>query len=180
MKYIVRQLSEDIFAEELEQARQQFIEALNYALESATLFFDSQSGNPLDFYIAYDFQQKHGEPVVYGFNLRDELIRIFKLDENHSHSSKLALAISQQLIALAEELQTRYDSEPTKIIEETQEKKDTDYAKSVNRSYREVLREAMEKDQAEQLNKAKQSQSNGDGYQRQTVLLRSRMPPPLD
>lgn len=175
MKYIVKQLSDDFIFEEMELARKQFVEALNYALESATIFFDKSATNPLDFYIAYDFQQKHGEPVVYGFNLRDELVRMFNLDENKYHSSKLALAMGQQLKRLADELEERYDPEPQKSIAETQDKQDAEYAKSINRSYREVLKEALEKDKAEQQERARNKpDAASDGYQRQTVLLKNR------
>lgn len=175
MKYIVKQIADDFIFDEMEQARKQFVEALNYTMESATIFFDKNPTNPLDFFIAYDFQQKHGDPVVYGFNLRDEMIRIFNLDDNKTHSSALALAISQQLKKLAEELEERYDPEPTKTIAETQEKKDTQYASSINRSYRDVLREAIEKDRAEQLRKTESEASAADdGYQRHTILLGSK------
>ncbi|MCK9605695.1 MAG: hypothetical protein M0R33_04500 [Methylomonas sp.] len=175
MKYIVKQLSNDFIFEEMEQARMQFVEALNYTMESATIFFDKNATNPLDFYIGYDFQQKHGEHVVYGFNLRDELVRIFNLDNNKYHSSKAALLLSQQLKKLAEEIEERYDPEPTKTIAETKDKKDTEYAKSVNRSYRDVLREAIEQDKAEQLKKtAADAEAATDGYQRQTILLGSK------
>lgn len=177
MKYIVKQLSEDFIFEEMEQARQQFVEALNFTMENATIFFDKNANNPLDFYIAYDFQQKHGDPVVYGFNLRDELIRIFNLNDNKYHSSKSALALSQQLKKLAEEIAERYDPEPAKTIAESEDKKDAEYAKNINRSYREVLREAIEKDKAEQLKKAQAEadvNSASDGYPRQTILLGSK------
>ncbi|AMK74895.1 MULTISPECIES: hypothetical protein [Methylomonas] len=175
MKYIVKQIADDFIFEEMELARKQFVEALNYTMESATIFFDRTSTNPLDFYIAYDFQQKHGDPVVYGFNLRDEMIRIFNLDDNKTHASKTALAISQQLKKLAEEIEERYDPEPTKTIAETQDKKDTQYASGINRSYRDVLREAIEQDRAEQLRKAESEASTpDDGYQRHTILLGSK------
>jgi hypothetical protein len=175
MKYIVKQIADDFIFEEMEQARKQFVEALNYTMESATIFFDKSSSNPLDFYIAYDFQQKHGDPVVYGFNLRDEMIRIFNLGDNKTHSSTLALAISQQLKNLAEEIVERYDPEPTKTIAETQDKKDTQYANNINRSYRDVLREAKEKDQAERLRKAEsEAVAPDDSYQRHTILLGSK------
>ena len=171
MKYIVKQLSDEFIFEEMELARTQFVEALNYTMASATIFFDKNASNPLDFYIAYDFLQKHGDPVVYGFNLRDEMIRIFNLADNKTHSSTLALAISQQLKKLAEELEQRYDAEPTKTIAETQDNKDANYAKNINRSYRDILREAKAQDQAEQLKKA---EAADDGYQRHTILLGSK------
>lgn len=173
MKYIVKQIADDFIFEEMELARQQFVEALNYTMASATIFFDKDAANPLDFYIAYDFQQKHGDPVVYGFNLRDEIMRVFKLDDNKTHSSTLALAIGQQLKRLAEEIAERYDPEPTKTIAETQAQKEADYAKNINRSYRDVLREAMEKDQADRLNNSA-SASDDETYQRHTILLGSK------
>jgi hypothetical protein len=179
MKYIVKQLSDNFIFDELEQVRKQFVEALNYTLESATIFFDNNATDPLDFYIAYDFQQKHGEHVVYGFNLRDELVRIFKLDQNQYHSSKLALAIGHQLRSLADELDQRYDPEPSKTIAETKEQKDTEYAKSINRSYRDVLKEALEKDKAEQENGGAKADTREDGYQRQTILLRNKQSQPV-
>ncbi|MBS4052823.1 MAG: hypothetical protein KGZ69_16710 [Methylomonas sp.] len=176
MKYIVKQLSDAFIFEEMEQARRQFVEALNFTLENASIFFDKNAGNPLDFYIAYDFQQKHGERVVYGFNLRDEIIRIFNLDDNKTHASKSALALGQQLKKLAEEIEERYDPEPTKTIAETQDKKDAEYAKNINRSYRDVLREAIEKDRAEQLKRAEAAAEAPaeDSYQRHTILLGSK------
>ncbi|MGY6274864.1 hypothetical protein [Methylomonas sp. MgM2] len=148
MKYIIKQLSDDFIFEEMEQVRKQFVEALNYTMESATVFFDENAENPLDFYIAYDFQQKHGEHVVYGFNLRDEIIKNFKLDNNRYHSSKSLLSIGRHLKNLAEEIEERYDPEPTKTLAAAREKKETEFAKGINRSYREVLREAIEKDKA--------------------------------
>ena len=146
MKYIIKQLSDDFIFEEMEQVRKQFVEALNYTMESATVFFDKNARDPLDFYIAYDFQQKHGDQVVYGFNLRDEILRNFNLDTSKYHSSKRLLEISQHLKKLADEIERRYDTEPTKTLAAAKEKRDTEFAKSINRSYREVLREAIAKD----------------------------------
>ncbi len=168
MKYIIKQLSDDFILEEMEQVRKQFVEALNYTMESATVFFDQNAEDPLDFYIAYDFQQKHGEHVVYGFNLRDEIVKNFELDSNQYHSSKALLSIGRQLKKLAEEIDERYDPEPTKTIAAAKEKRDTDFAKGVNRSYREVLREAIEKDKAEAENK---NQEFVEEKLNQTVLL---------
>jgi len=148
MKYIIKQLSDDFIFEELEQIRMQFVEGLNYTMANAAIIFDKKAQDPLDFYIAYDFQQKHGEHAVYGFNLRDEILRNFKLDNNQYHSSKTLLSISHQLKKLATELEERYDPEPTKTLATAKEKKDTDFAKSINRSYREVLKEAIAKDKA--------------------------------
>ncbi|MGR8931229.1 MAG: hypothetical protein ACU836_11345 [Gammaproteobacteria bacterium] len=171
MKYIIKQLSDDFIFEEMEQVRRQFVEALNYTMESATVFFDKNAQDPLDFYIAYDFQQKHGEHVVYGFNLRDELFKNFKLDSNKYHSSKLLLAISQRLKNLAVEIEERYDAEPTKTLAAAKEKKDAEYAKSINRSYREVLKEAIEKDKAA-------AESNEEEFVEerlnQTILINSK------
>ena len=179
MKYIIKQINDDFIVEELETVRKQFVEALNYSMESATVYFDNQAQDPLDFYIAYDFQQKNGEPVVYGFNLRDEILRHFKLDENKYHASKRLLAISQRLANLADELQSRYDPEPSKTIAETKDQQDTEYAKSINRSYRDILKEAIAKDQEERLRKAENPSDpdeQQDGYQKQTILLKGRLP----
>ena len=179
MKYIIKQINDDFIFDELETARKQFIEALNYTLETATIYFDTAAKDPLDFYIAYDFQQKHSDYVVYGFNLRDEIIRHFKLEANQPHASPLLLNISQRLRTLADELQDRYDPEPGKTIAETQEKKETDYAKNINRSYRDILKEAIAKDEAErkQTAEAKSGLSEAarhDGYQKQSVILKSK------
>jgi len=174
MKYIIKQISDDFIFDEIEQARVQFVETLNYTMESATICFDSNAKDPLDFYIAYDFQQKHGEPVIYGFNLRDEFIRAFKLDNNKYHSSKWLLAISQRLKNLADEMVDRYDPEPTKTIAEAKEKKDAAYAKNINRSYRDVLKDALAQDEANRADpeNVQDSPPKNDGYQRQTILLR--------
>ena len=148
MKYIIKKFSADFIFDELEQVRKQFVDALTYTMESANVLFDKKAGDPLDIYIEYDFQQKHGEDVIYGFNLREELIRNFALDVDKYHSSEQLLNISKSLRELAEEIDSRYDPEPTKTLAETQEKKDSDYAKKVNRSYREVLKDAIAMDEA--------------------------------
>ncbi|MCK5432263.1 MAG: hypothetical protein KAJ03_05935, partial [Gammaproteobacteria bacterium] len=75
-------------------------------------------------------------------------IRNFALDVDKYHSSEQLLSISKSLRELAEEIDSRYDPEPTKTLAETQEKKDSDYAKKVNRSYREVLKDAIAMDEA--------------------------------
>ncbi len=180
MKYIIKQINDDFIFDELETVRTQFIEALNYTMENATIYFDKNAKDPLDFYIAYDFQQKNGDYVVYGFNLRDEIIRHFKLDVNKYHSSKLLLSISHQLRNLADELKDRYDPEPTKTIAEAKDKKDTEYARSINRSYRDVLKEAMAKDEEERMKKSETNsdlagEERKDGYQNQTILLKSKL-----
>ena len=87
MKYIIRKFSADFIFDELEQVRKQFVDALTYTMESANVIFDKKASDPLDIYIEYDFQQKHSEDVVYGFNLREELIRNFALDVDKCHSS---------------------------------------------------------------------------------------------
>lgn len=181
MKYIIKQIGEDFIFDELESARKQFIESLNYSMESAKIVFDKNAKDPLDFYIAYDFHQKSGEPVVYGFNLRDELLKAFKLDANKYHDSKLLLAIGQSLRVLADELLERYDAEPPKTIAEEKDKQAAEYAKSVNRSYREILKEAKAKDSAERQQRAAGFDAlPGDGgrqerYLWQTVLLKGRL-----
>lgn len=178
MKYIIKQIGDDFIFEELENARKQFIESLNYSMESATIVFDKSVKDPLDFYIAYDFQQKNSEPVVYGFNLRDELIKYFKLDTNKYHDSKLLLAISQHLKTLADELAERYDPEPPKTIAEEKDKQAAEYAKSVNRSYRDILREAKAKDEAERQQQVDADSLLGSGrkdrYVWQTLLLKGK------
>ncbi|MGD0961739.1 MAG: hypothetical protein ABSB19_18165 [Methylomonas sp.] len=180
MKYIIKQIGDDFISDELDSLRKQFIEALNYTMESGTVYFDSNARDPLDFYIAYDFQQKNGEYAVYGFNIRDEIIRHFKLDVNKHHSSTQLLTISQQLSKLADELKERYSTESTKsfaeLEAEAQDKKNTEYAKSINRSYREVLKEAMAKDEEDRLkiNAGHPKIERKDGYQHQTVLLKGK------
>jgi len=172
MKYIIKQLSDEFIFEEMEQVRKQFVEALNYTMESATVFFDENAQDPLDFYIAYDFQQKHGEHIVYGFNLRDEIVRNFKLDKEKYHSSKTLLTISRHLKKLADEIEERYDPEPVKTLAAAKEKKDAEYAKSINRSYREVLKEAIEKDKAERGNKREEFIEE---TLNQTILLHNKL-----
>ena len=147
MKYIIRKLSEDIFIDELEQFRTQFVDGLTYTMESANILFDKKANDPLDIYIEYDFQQKHGEDIVYGFNLREEITRNFALDVDKFHSSEQLLNIGKSLRVLADEIDSRYDSEPKKTLAKTQDKKDTEYAKNVNRSYREILKDAIAMDE---------------------------------
>ena len=148
MKYIIRKFSADYIVDELEQVRKQFVDALTYTMESANISFDKKASDPLDIYIEYDFQQKHGEDVIYGFNLREEITRNFALDVEKNHSSEQLLNISKSLRELADDIDRRYDSEPTKTLAEAQDKKDTEYAKNVNRSYREILKDAIAKDEA--------------------------------
>lgn len=166
MKYVIRPISEDFLHEELEATRQQFIQALNFNMQSATVVFDKKSKDPLDFYIAYDFQQKNGAPVIYGFNLRDELIKSFKLDLNHYHSSPFLLEISQHLKTLAEEMEARYVLNAPATLMEQREAQATEYARNINRSYKEVLRDALAKDEAEH-----QHAKQPDWYANQTILL---------
>jgi len=147
MKYIIRKLSEDIFIDELEQFRTQFVGGLTYTMESANILFDKNANDPLDIYIEYDFQQKHGEDIVYGFNLREEISKNFALDVDKIHSSEQLLNIGKSLRVLADEIDSRYDSEPKKTLAETQDKKDTEYARNVNRSYREILKDAIAMDE---------------------------------
>jgi hypothetical protein len=156
MKYIIKQIGEDFIFDELDAARRQFIESLNQAMEKAAIVFDKSPENPLDFYIAYDFQQKNGDYVVYGFNLREELVRYFKLDANPFHNSPLLLAIGQELKVLAEEIEQRYDADPEQAMaalqaeaRQRQSQHDAEFAENVNRSYRDVLRQAKAKDEAE-------------------------------
>ncbi len=151
MKYAIRKLSADFIFEELEQVRKQFVDALTYTMESAEIFFDEKVKDPLDIHISYDFQQKHGDDVIYGFNLREEIFSSFALDKEKYHSSKQLLQIAHQLRELADEIIIRYDPEPEKTmaeIEAQNEKKATDFAKNVNRSYRQVLQDALAEDEA--------------------------------
>ena len=157
MKYIIRKLSEDFIFDELEQVRKQFVDSLTYTMESANIIFDTNAADPLDIYISYDFQQKHGEDVIYGFNFREEIARNFSLEKDSSHSSKQLLGISKSLRELADEIDLRYDPQPKKTladIKEKQDKKDTEYAKKINQSYREVLKEAKATDEALQKKRA--------------------------
>ena len=147
MKYIIRKLNADFIFDELERVRKQFVDALTYTMESANIIFDKQAGDPLDIYIEYDFQQKEHDHVIYGFNLRDEIARNFKLDINKFHASEQLLAISQHLRQLADELDSRYKTGPVKSAAEIQDQQETDYAKKVNRSYREVLKDALAMDE---------------------------------
>ncbi|TPQ28481.1 hypothetical protein [Methylomonas koyamae] len=174
MKYIIKQIGDDFIFDELEASRLQFIESLNYSMESAKLIFDKNPKEPLDFYIAYDFQQKSGEPVVYGFNLRDELLKYFKLDTDKYHNSKWLLTIGQNLKALADELAERYDPEPPKTIAKEKDKQEAEYAKSVNRSYRDVLREAKAKDEADRQAGGNVNFERKDRHLWQTLMLKGR------
>jgi len=151
MKYIIRKLTADFIFDELEQVRKQFVEALTYTMESAHVYFDKKASDPLDIYIGYDFQQKHGEDVVYGFNLREEIASEFGLDVDKYHSSEQLLNIGRSLKKLADEIELRYDPEPTKTLAEIQQQKDEkerEYAKNINRSYRDVLKDALAEDEA--------------------------------
>jgi len=151
MKYVINKLSDDFIYDELEQARKQFVDALTYTLENAKINFDKVADDPLDIHINYDFQQKHGEEVIYGFNLREEIARSFSLDVDKHHSSKQLLGMSKSLRELADEIDSHYDPDPSKTLadaEAQQEKKETDYAKNVNRSYRQVLKDALAEDEA--------------------------------
>lgn len=151
MKYIIRKLSEDFIFDEIERVRMQFVDGLTYTLESAKISFDKNASDPLDIYIGYDFQQKEGKDVVYGFNLAEEIAKSFKLDTTNYHSSQQLLSIAKSLRDLADEIDKKYDAEPAKTladIEEKQSKKATEFAENINKSYREVLKEAKEKDEA--------------------------------
>ena len=157
MKYIINKLSTDFIADELEQVRKEFVDGLTYTLESANITFNKEAKDPLDIYIEYDFQQKHGEEVIYGFNLREEIARNFELDTNKHHSSEQLLMMAKNLRLLADEIENRYDAEPTKTladIEEKKDKKNTEYAKNINRSYKEILKDAIAQDQALQKERA--------------------------
>lgn len=159
MKYVIRKLTDDFIFDELELARKQFVDALTYTLETARIDFDESADDPLDIHINYDFQQKHGESVIYGFNLREEIARKFTLDVDKHHSSKQLMVISKSLRELANEIDSHYDPDPSKTIadaEAQQDKQQTDYAKNVNRSYRQVLKDALAEDEALQ----KESSSN--------------------
>lgn len=151
MKYVIKKLNEDFIAEELELVRKQFVDALTYTMDSANVLFDKKAADPLDIYIEYDFQQKHGEDVVYGFNLREEVLRNFGLGGERSHSSEQLLCIGKSFRDLADEIDARYDAEPEKTLADLEDKKDkekTEYAENVNRSYRQVLKDAKEQDAA--------------------------------
>lgn len=150
MKYIIRKLSANFIFDELEQVRKQFVDALTYTMESANILFDDKANDPLDIYIEYDFQQKGCEDVVYGFNLREEIAKNFTLDADSYHSSKQLLKIGKSLRDLADDIDSRYDPQPTKKLAEIKNKKDTEYAKKINRSYREILKDAIAEDEAKQ------------------------------
>lgn len=166
MKYIIRKFSTDFIIDELEQVRKQFVDALTYTMESANIIFDKKAKNPLDIYIEYDFQQKNDEYVIYGFNLRDELIHNFALDVEQNHSSLQLLSISKSLRELADELDAQYDPEPTKTLAETKDKKDTVYAEKVNRSYREMLKDAIAEDEALQKKCSSEDSKQTKDYKR--------------
>jgi len=151
MKYVIKKLTADFIFDELEQVRKQFVEALTYTMESAHIYFDKKASDPLDIYIGYDFQQKHGEDVIYGFNLREEIVSEFGLGADKYHSSEQLLNIGRSLKKLADEIELRYDPEPTKTLVEIQQQKDEkerEYAKNINRSYRDVLKDALAEDEA--------------------------------
>jgi len=149
MKYIVKKLSEDFIFEEIERVRMQFVDGLNYTMESANILFDEKASDPLDIYIEYDFQQQDQDNVIYGFNLGEEIAKSFGLDSTNHHSSEQLLTIAKSLRDLADEIEKRYDSEPNKTLADIEEKKDkkaTEFAENMNRSYRDILNDAKEKD----------------------------------
>ena len=151
MKYIVKKLTEDFIFEEIERVRMQFVDGLSYTLESANIIFDEKATDPLDIYIEYDFQQKQKEDAVYGFNLAEEIGKSFELTGERYHSSEQLLTIGKSLRDLADEIEKRYDPEPIKTLVDIQEKadkKNTEYAENVNRSYRDVLKDAQAKDES--------------------------------
>lgn len=148
MKYVIKKLSEDFIHDELDQVRRQFVDALTYTMESANVFFDEKAKDPLDIYIKYDFQQKSGEDVVHGFNLREEIIRNFGLDVEKYHLSQQLLIIAKSLRSLADELDYRYDPDPDKTRAEIEDKKISEFAANINRSYKEVLKDAIARDEA--------------------------------
>jgi len=155
MKYSVKKLNDDFIFDELEQVRKNFVSALTYTMEGAEVFFNKDSSDPLDVFIKYDFEQKNGESVIHGFNLSEEIARNFKLDVNKYHASERLLMISEQLKALANEIDKRYkvESEPSTI--EARDKKEADYAKKVNRSYKQVLKDAQEQDEKDRQERLK-------------------------
>ena len=185
MKYIIRKLNADFIFNELEQVRQQFVEALTYTMESANIVFDKKASNPLDIYIEYDFQQKDYEDVVYGFNLREEIARNFALDVNKYHASEQLLNISQNLRQLADELDSRYKKEPIKTVAEIKDEQEKEYATKVNRSYREVLKDAIAMDEARQKQQSLTELKRSTGFldaeykinphQDQTTLLKDSL-----
>ncbi len=151
MKYTIRKLTEDYIYDELEQVRKQFVDALTYTMETANIQFDKEAGDPLDIYIEYDFQQKHGKDVVYGFNLREEIISSFMLEGEKTHASIQLLKMGKDLRKLANEIESRYDADPEKTLADDKDKadvKETEFATNVNRSYREMLKDAIAQDEA--------------------------------
>ncbi len=149
MKYIVKKLSEDFIFEEIERVRMQFVDGLNYTMESANVLFDEKASDPLDIYIEYDFQQQDEDNVKYGFNLAEEIAKSFGIDSTNHHSSEQLLTIGKSLRDLADEIEKRYDPEPNKTLADIEEKKDkkaTEFAENMNRSYRDILNDAKEKD----------------------------------
>ena len=164
MKYIIRKLDADFIFDELERVRQQFVEALTYTMETANIVFDKKADNPLDIYIEYDFQQKDRDDVVYGFNLAEEIARNFALDVNKYHASEQLLTISKSLRQLADELDGRYKTEPVKSTVEIQDNQNTEYATKVNRPYREMLKEAIAKDEAIQKERALEARKRSSGF----------------
>lgn len=150
MKYAIRELTEDYIYEELEQVRKQFVDALTYTMETANISFDKKASDPLDIYIKYDFQQKHGKDVVYGFNLREEIIKSFMLEGEKTHASIQLLKIGKDLQKLANEIESRYDADPEKTLADDKDKtdkKEVEFATNVNRSYREMLKDAILQDE---------------------------------
>jgi len=151
VKYIVNKLTEDFIFEEIERVRIQFVDGLCYTLESANIAFDEKATDPLDIYIEYDFQQEEQEDVVYGFNLAEEIGKRFGLTGERSHSSEQLLGIGKSLRDLADEIDKRYDPEPNKTLADIQDqadKKNTEFAENVNRSYRDILKDAQAEDEA--------------------------------
>jgi hypothetical protein len=146
MKYIVKKLNDDFIFDELEQVRKNFVSALTYTIESAKIFFNQDSADPLDIFIQYDFEQKAGKSVIHGFNLSEEIARNFKLDVNEYHASERLLMISEKLKVLAKEIDRRYKLVAEPSVLEIREKQATEYAKKVNRSYKQVLKDAEEED----------------------------------
>lgn len=148
MKYVIKKLGEDFIQDELEQVRRQFVDALTYTMESANVIFDEKAKDPLDIHIKYDFQQKSGEDVVHGFNLREEILKNFGLDVEKYHLSQQLLIIAKGLRTLADEIDFRYDPDPEKTRAEIEDKKISEFAASINRPYKEVLKDAIARDEA--------------------------------
>lgn len=147
MKYIVKKLNDDFIFDELEQVRKNFVSALTYTMESAEIFFEKDSKDPLDIFIKYNFEQKKDKDVIHGFNLGEEIAKSFKLDTDKYHSSERLLMISEKLKLLANELDKRYKVAEEPSVLETKNKKATEYAKKVNRSYKQVLQDAKDEDE---------------------------------